>query len=215
MRNLPADILALVCEELGNRQDFGTLFNCALAAKSLMHPSLRWLYRLAQHSINAQYSNSWLTRHRIHNQSPIITSEGNDAPWTSAQDLTFNARRDVQRNTVSKWALMWKSIIGSSIGITAYPYCLYIRVLDLRNLADLIMDPVFQNVALDSFFDGYMAQFLTGQEAPVKKKTRLRKNTYPRLDVPVILNVPVVPHPHNSATADFTIGSWRLDNNLC
>ncbi|RDL35150.1 Uncharacterized protein BP5553_07081 [Venustampulla echinocandica] len=169
MLRLPADVLALICEELGNRQDFGVLFSCALAGKSLMHPALRWLYR-------------------IHNQSPIITSEGNDAPWTSSQDLTFDDRRDVQRNTVAKWALMWKSIIGSSLEDTAYPYCLYIRVLDLRNLSDLLNDPVFHNVALDSFFDGDMAQFLNGQDRPVKKKTRLSKTTYTRLNVPLILD---------------------------
>ena len=45
MRDLPADVLYLVCEELANRQDFGTLFNCAVSSKSLVTPALLWMYR--------------------------------------------------------------------------------------------------------------------------------------------------------------------------
>jgi hypothetical protein len=45
MRDLPTDILYLVCEELANRQDFGTLFNCAVSSKSLVTPALLWMYR--------------------------------------------------------------------------------------------------------------------------------------------------------------------------
>lgn len=44
---LPPDVLVLICEELGHRQDFQTLFYCALASKSLVSSALSWLYRLA------------------------------------------------------------------------------------------------------------------------------------------------------------------------
>jgi hypothetical protein len=43
--NLPADVLLLICEELGNRQDFGTLFTCAMSSRQLVGPALFWLYR--------------------------------------------------------------------------------------------------------------------------------------------------------------------------
>ena len=43
--SLPADVLLLICEELGHKQDFGTLFNCALSSKGLVNPALSWLYR--------------------------------------------------------------------------------------------------------------------------------------------------------------------------
>lgn len=45
MLELPADFYYLVCEELANRQDFGTLFNCALSGKILVGSALLWLYR--------------------------------------------------------------------------------------------------------------------------------------------------------------------------
>ncbi len=45
MRDLPADVLFLICEELAIRQDFGTLFNCAVSSKSLVTPALLWVYR--------------------------------------------------------------------------------------------------------------------------------------------------------------------------
>jgi hypothetical protein len=43
--NLPADVLLLICEELGNRQDFRTLFSCALTGKTFAGSALLWLYR--------------------------------------------------------------------------------------------------------------------------------------------------------------------------
>jgi hypothetical protein len=43
--SLPADVLLLICEELGNKKDFGTLFSCALSSKDLVNPALSWLYR--------------------------------------------------------------------------------------------------------------------------------------------------------------------------
>lgn len=45
MLELPSDFYYMVCEELANRQDFGTLFNCALSSKVLVGPALLWLYR--------------------------------------------------------------------------------------------------------------------------------------------------------------------------
>lgn len=87
------------------------------------------------------------------------------------------------------WALQWKSIIRSSLGKTAYPYCLYIRSLDLRALKDLLEDPLFRQAALDEFFADEMAEFLSAQETPMKQKVRGAKKTYRRLDVPKILEL--------------------------
>ncbi|QDS75671.1 hypothetical protein FKW77_007479 [Venturia effusa] len=42
---LPDDILHLLCEELVERRDFGTLFSCCCVAKSLAMPALAGLYR--------------------------------------------------------------------------------------------------------------------------------------------------------------------------
>lgn len=42
---LPDDILHMLCEELVDQRDFGTLFNCCCVAKSLAVPALAGLYR--------------------------------------------------------------------------------------------------------------------------------------------------------------------------
>jgi len=91
-----------------------------------------------------------------------------------------------QKRFASKWALLWKSIIRSSLGNTAYPYCLYIRSLDLRNLASLLEDSHFREPILDTFFAGDMTVFYKSQDTPVKKKTRSTKT---RLNVAPILDL--------------------------
>lgn len=42
---LPDDILHMLCEELVEQRDFGTLFNCCCVGKSLAVPALAGLYR--------------------------------------------------------------------------------------------------------------------------------------------------------------------------
>jgi hypothetical protein len=42
---LPTDIVLLICEELGNQRDFGTLFNCAISGKYFAGSALLWLYQ--------------------------------------------------------------------------------------------------------------------------------------------------------------------------
>ncbi|PBP17688.1 hypothetical protein BUE80_DR011622 [Diplocarpon rosae] len=167
MIRLPTDIYHLVCEEISKLQDFNTLFSCALTGKTLAPPALLWLYR-------------------IHQQSTIFSSEGNDADIS--QNITFEGRMYAQKTTLLKWALLWKSIIRSSLEATAYPYCLYIRSLDLRNLAELLEEPRFREHAQDTFFAGDMEIFSKPQETPMKLKVRGSKG-YRRLDVPIVLEL--------------------------
>lgn len=42
---LPDEVLALICEDLGQQRDFSTLFKCALSCASLADPALRTMYR--------------------------------------------------------------------------------------------------------------------------------------------------------------------------
>lgn len=130
---------------------------------------------------------SMLTLSRIHLQAPIISSEVNEADL--AHNNTFQGRMDAQKTVTLKWALLWRSIIRSSLGHTAYPYCLYIQSLDLRNLGDLLEDFGFRDHALDDFFADDMAGFLKAQHAPMKQKTRGPKASYIRLDIPVVLEL--------------------------
>lgn len=88
------------------------------------------------------------------------------------------------------WALQWKSIIRSSLGVTFYPYCLYIRSLDLRNLEELLADSIFRDAVLEGFFAGDMAGFMKANETPIKKKLRAsKKQMYQRIDIPLVLDL--------------------------
>ena len=49
-----------------------------------------------------------------------------------------------QQNLImARWSIMWRSILLSCFGKTLFPYHRYIRVLDLRDLANLIEDDKF------------------------------------------------------------------------
>lgn len=101
-------------------------------------------------------------------------------------ETDFNARRNQQRLTVSKWALQWKSIILSSLGRTLFPYCLYIRSLDLGNLQELLEDQIFRDQEQKSFFSDDLVDFLHTRDTPVKRQ-RTRKAAIKRIDIARIL----------------------------
>ncbi|CAD6439359.1 8c6e0674-9b75-4862-9d27-81e8812c6163 [Sclerotinia trifoliorum] len=162
MVSLPGDILLQICEELGTQLEFGVLFNCAIAGKQLVGSALQWLYRS---------HNEYLR---------IISSEGEAPEWSKIQG------RNSKYNAVSKWALSWQSVVRSSLGATAYPYCLYIRSLDLTNLSNLLEDGTFRMSAMDNFFADEMAKFLSVDGAP---RTRTKRGPQVRLNTTTILNL--------------------------
>ncbi|ELR06417.1 hypothetical protein VC83_05326 [Pseudogymnoascus destructans] len=136
MASLPPDVMNMICEELANRRDFGTLFHLCLSGKQMAGGALWWLYR-------------------IHTHTSIRGGESNEDEMSRTgefKETSIAAREAQQRLTVSQWALQWRSIILSSLGRTVYPYCLYIQSLDLRNLVDLLEDNIFQGNFQDMFF---------------------------------------------------------------
>ena len=44
-RTLPDEVLTLICEELGQQRDFGSIFRCAQTSSTLADPALRTMYR--------------------------------------------------------------------------------------------------------------------------------------------------------------------------
>lgn len=130
-----------------------------------------------------------LRDHRIHNQSKYFRDDEPD----TAQPVSWQEGTALRIRAVSKWALLWKSIIRSSLGTTTYPYCLYIRSLDLRNLVLLFEDNHFRDSSLDTFFTDDMAQFLKPLDTvmrPAQKKTRSgKKNAYIRLNTATIRTI--------------------------
>ncbi|TAQ85636.1 hypothetical protein B7494_g6046 [Chlorociboria aeruginascens] len=158
----------MVCEHAALQLDFGTLFNCALSSKVLVEPSLRWLYR-------------------CHTESEYFKNESTDTEGPKNHNLTYLDRVAAEQQSISRLALLWRSIIRSSIqGSTAYPYCLYIRTLDFRNLSDLLEDPKFRDVCLDTFFADDMSGFLSVKDTPLKRSTRARAT---RIHVPTVLDL--------------------------
>lgn len=76
----------------------------------------------------------------MHEVAPV-TNGGSDEVELSRQGRPGD--QDFER-IVSKWALLWKSIVLSSMDMTLYPYCHYIRALNLRDLKELLEDSKFR-----------------------------------------------------------------------
>jgi hypothetical protein len=83
---------------------------------------------------------------------------------------------------MSRWALQWRSIILSSLGDTAYPYCLYIRALDLTNLKDLFDDLVFKRNFEKGFFEGSM-HVLKESQGATTRRTKLNTSSVATVDM--------------------------------
>ncbi|KAI1085376.1 hypothetical protein F5B20DRAFT_881 [Whalleya microplaca] len=62
-------------------------------------------------------------------------------------------------------ARLWRSVILSSVGRTAYPYCAYVRALSLGNLEECLHELARETAARRFFFDGPMEQFLVLRES--------------------------------------------------
>jgi hypothetical protein len=129
---LPDDILHMLCEELVEQRDFGTLFNCCCVGKSLAIPALAGLYRYINHSMVSRILQR-LTTSRSQHLSSIKT-----------RDSDLNTSFAEQELVVQRWSIQWRSIILSALGKTLLPYCQYLRVLDLGDLGELFEENRFQ-----------------------------------------------------------------------
>lgn len=57
--------------------------------------------------------------------------------------MPLQTARNEEELILRKWALMWRSIISSTLDKTYLPYYSYIRYLDLNDLGELLRDPRF------------------------------------------------------------------------
>ncbi|RDI88971.1 hypothetical protein Vi05172_g1007 [Venturia inaequalis] len=155
---LPDDILHLLCEELVDQRDFGTLFNCCCVSKSLAVPALAGLYR------------------------------GQDLSLIKARDSDLNASLAEQELIVQRWSIQWRSIILSALDKTLLPYCQYLRVLDLGDLEMLFEEVRFQpgGSIFSYFFSGHLARFNIPIATGALAKTRSGKPRPPRLNFSAI-----------------------------
>ena len=77
----------------------------------------------------------------------------------------------------AKWVCLWRTLLLSSLGKTAYPYlyCRSIRALDLKDLEELFQEPRFRDRYSQELFAGDLAPFLVEDQSPfVYAKTRAK-----------------------------------------
>ncbi|KAI0480946.1 hypothetical protein GGR56DRAFT_628269 [Xylariaceae sp. FL0804] len=79
-------------------------------------------------------------------------------------------------------ARMWRSIILSSIGETAFPYCAYVRALTLGNLEDCLEEMRSDSSLRSFFFDGAMEKFLVLREGIALTRKATRRTPLPPID---------------------------------
>jgi len=143
---LPPDLLHLLCAELANPQDpdFSTLFQCAVSSR----------YFATAGALSNLY--------KISNLSSVT---GGDYEGYNSAD---------QELLVQKWSILWKSIILSTLDSTMYPYCRYLRVLDLRDLGFFLDHDMFRGKVLKNFFAREMARFNMLSDTPYRVRGKMR-----------------------------------------
>lgn len=131
---LPEEILGLICGDLGDQRDFATLYNCARSAKSLADAAIRTLY---------QY----------HELSPAFNFTEDDVQQR-------HGTWEDGGNYFKKWTILWRSIISSGVDppTTYKPYCRYLRILDFRNLSDMLESSRFRLIKR-SFYAKPLSRF--------------------------------------------------------
>lgn len=135
---LPDEILSLICLELGNDRDFGSLYRCAQSAPILADPALRTMYL-------------------VHELSPTFIQS--DEEKIGQQGEAFDVKLRQQEEFFRKWTVLWRSIVASSLGEhgTYRPYCRYLRILDFRNLTLMLEDFKFSGPIRKAFFAGSLS----------------------------------------------------------
>ncbi|QIW95690.1 hypothetical protein AMS68_001208 [Peltaster fructicola] len=142
---LPPDVLHLLCDELSARNDFSSLYNCLVSSRQIA----------ASGAINALYRIS----HECFGRANPEGEPVEDAPAAEARQIT-------QKNSI-----LWRTIIMSALGQTSYPYYKHLRVLDLRDLSNMLQDDTFRSAQMyDYFFSGPLAPFMITVKATRSKQ---------------------------------------------
>jgi len=135
---LPEEILSLICAELGWERDFRCLYNCARSSKSLADAALRTMYQYHELSPAFNYTEDTVQQ----------------------KDESFEGKQAASQRYFRKWTVLWRSIICSSLepSTTYKPYCRYLRIIDFRNLSDMVESTHFR-AAKRSFYAKPLSRF--------------------------------------------------------
>ena len=79
----------------------------------------------------------------MHEVSPV-TSGSDEDQISTHHKITYAAKLRQQERMTRKWAVLWRTLILSSLHKTLYPYSTYIRTLNLQDLEELLQDGRFR-----------------------------------------------------------------------
>ncbi|KAF9893881.1 hypothetical protein FE257_010051 [Aspergillus nanangensis] len=154
---LVGDILYMILDILGDERDYNSLFQCSISSRCFTEHSLAVLYKL-------------------YNESPVRSGGSEDEQFRTRRAATTlpNPRREGDVAT-RKWALMWRSIVLSTLDQTYLPYYSYTRFIDYDDLLGLLVSPGFSGKIKDDFFTPELVAFLDSTYEP-KGSKRLRSS---------------------------------------
>lgn len=111
-----------------------------------------------------------------------MTSYHEESPAFKNEDVEMSATTKTAK-ALTRQSKVWRSIILSTQGETYKPYCVYIRVLDFRNLTNMLEDFKFGDEMRLKFFAGAMERF---HKPESKRLTKARR--FPYLNIPPIID---------------------------
>ncbi|KAI1002502.1 hypothetical protein K3495_g5699 [Podosphaera aphanis] len=149
MSALLPEILIMICDQLEDQLDFRTLFACALTGRFLSKVALRKLYRI--------HTDSQVFGRADHIREGFGTPPRPGCRFRTMREV-LGRRSYVRKQHFLQRKILWKSIIFSSFDKTAFPYCLYIRSLNL-NLEDF---KIYANDCHEIFPDTLFAAEMEG-----------------------------------------------------
>jgi hypothetical protein len=117
-----------------------------------------------------------------HEESPAFKNEDAE-PTAVTKTNTFDNKLAATARALTRQSNVWRSIILSTQCETYKPYCVYIRVLDFRNLTNMLEDFKFGDEMRAKFFAGSMERF---HKHEAKRISKVRKFNY--LQVPPIID---------------------------
>ncbi|PYH87914.1 hypothetical protein BO71DRAFT_339995 [Aspergillus ellipticus CBS 707.79] len=120
-------------------------------------------------------ASKWLTEHSL----AVLYKLCDTSPVRGGGTEDEQSEQDP---TIRKWALLWRSIILSTLDQTFLPYYSYVRYLDLDDFGDLLRDPGFTTKTKEDFFTPELLDFVS-HDYQSKGNKRLRSSrVYPDND---------------------------------
>ncbi|PWY73645.1 hypothetical protein BO70DRAFT_364545 [Aspergillus heteromorphus CBS 117.55] len=164
---LPGDIIYIILDILGDEKDYNSLFQCAISSRYFTEHALAVLYKLCD-------------------TSPVRGGGTEDEHFRTRRVAGplghWAGARSEQDPTIRKWALLWRSIVLSTLDQTYLPYYSYVRYLDLDDFGDLLRDPGFTTKTKEDFFTPEILDFVSyGYQSKGNKRLRSSR-VYPDND---------------------------------